>query len=621
MFRILLSHTLKGMVRSVIWKRSLGASIFWTIIITILALNFLSIGLYFDRILRELFPGSSAIQLINSILLYYLFADLLLRRFLQRTPTLAVGSYLILPVRRSAVVHFIVSRSLVNLFNLFPLLILMPVVINDVIPAVSPLQALSWPMGIYMLILNNSLLHLYMDRQSILKPGRAILLVLFLVMFLTADKLDLFSLRSLSSGLFGYLSALPLTGIVPAVLLILTYRLNFKTFRRQMYLDSMADISGPATAFKGELNFLEKILGETGMYLQLELKLLFRNRRTRSTLVMGFGSLILAPLIYLSVNRDLQFYPHPHLADLYKNRIVKSSPSDHVVTFNIPKVDLPDGAWIYLTGNDPELSNWRPDGIPMQLQPDSSWKCSIAFPNETRIKYIYTLGSWATETAKGDSLKPDTQTLIVTQDTTVIYTDPRWKIPRRSLLADVMLIYMGMLFSGLLMLFYGQFMIAWESGYYEFLMTQNIDLIKYLNSKYLLLIIFGVLNNLILLALVFINPVIVYINLALFLYNTGINILVLFFLVTFTRKRLDLNASIFGTQGKGASHYSTILPVLIVPLLVYLLFGLNGMGDAGIWTLALLGILGIVFRKYAMNRITERLRRQKYLIVGGFRQS
>jgi hypothetical protein len=256
----------------------------------------------------------------------------------------------------------------------------------------------------------------------------------------------------------------------------------------------------------------------------------------------------------------------------------------------------------------------------MQLQPDSSWMRVIAFPDAAEIRYIYTLGSWATETAKGDSLKPDTQTLAVTRDTTVVYADPQWKVPRRSVFADVMMIYMGILFTGIFMLFYGQFMLAWESGYFEFLITRNIDMRSYLNAKYVLMVCLGVINFLLMILLVFLSPVIVYINSALFVYNIGVNIPMLFFLVTFTRKRLDLNASIFGTQGKGASHYSTILPVLILPILIYLPFGLSGSGDTGMIVLGGIGIAGLILKRPVMDMIIRRLERQKYKMAAGFRQ-
>ncbi len=621
MFRILLSHTWQAMVRSVIWKRSLGASIFWGVIILLMALNMLSFGLFFDALIAEFYPDRDPVQLINGVLFYYLAVDLLLRRFLQRTPVLSVKSYLLLPVRRSSIIHFIILRSLISLFNILPLLILIPIVIRVLVPALSALTAWSWFAAIFLLMLSNSLLHVYLERQSLLRPGRLILIFVLLAAALGADKFDLFSLSGLSAALFGILLENPLLLSGPFIVFILIYRLNYVTFRRHMYLDRLAVRPGRSPVSYGGFDFLEKLFGETGLFLQLELKLLIRNKRSRASLAVGLVTLVIAPLVYFSLSRELEFYPRPDPVTISRDHSIKTSATDYQVTFRLPNVPLPENAWIYITGDHPNLTKWRPAGIPMQLLPDSSWQRIIAFPDQAQIRYIYTLGSWATETAKGDSLKPDTQTLTVIRDTTVIYADPQWKIPQRSVFTDVMMIYMGILLTGILLLFYGQFMLAWESGYFEFLTTRNIDFKSYLHAKYVLLIFLGILNYLLMLLMIFISPVIVYVNTALSVYNVGVNILVLFYLVTFTRKRLDLNASIFGTQGKGAAQYSAIVPVLIVPILIYLPFGLNGFNDTGIIVLAGLGILGLLLKKPVMNLILIRLQKQKYKMVSGFRQS
>jgi hypothetical protein len=84
---------------------------------------------------------------------------------------------------------------------------------------------------------------------------------------------------------------------------------------------------------------------------------------------------------------------------------------------------------------------------------------------------------------------------------------------------------------------------------------------------------------------------------------------------------MDLNASILGTQGKGASHYSTILPVLILPILIYLPFGLSGYNDLGMIALGILGLIGLLLGKPVMSLIVNRLEKQKYKMVAGFRQS
>ena len=61
-----------------------------------------------------------------------------------------------------------------------------------------------------------------------------------------------------------------------------------------------------------------------------------------------------------------------------------------------------------------------------------------------------------------------------------------------------------------------------------------------------------------------------------FLYNIGVNTFVVFYIATFNRKRVDLNASLMSTQGKGSGQYLTIVPTFLLPIVIYFLFLLFG---------------------------------------------
>jgi hypothetical protein len=83
---------------------------------------------------------------------------------------------------------------------------------------------------------------------------------------------------------------------------------------------------------------------------------------------------------------------------------------------------------------------------------------------------------------------------------------------------------------------------------------------------------------------------------------------------------MDLNASIFATQGKGASHFLTIVPTIILPVVLYLPFALSGYGNTGFIFMAGLGVLGLFFHRQLLAFSLRQLKRQKYNIAAGFRQ-
>ncbi len=209
----------------------------------------------------------------------------------------------------------------------------------------------------------------------------------------------------------------------------------------------------------------------------------------------------------------------------------------------------------------------------------------------------------------------------VESDTVLVYQAAGWNKPSRLVFIDIMIVYMGLIFVGILMLIYGQFMLAWESNYFDFLLSRKIDFSKYFLAKYILLIVFGILMFLITTPIVFISKELLYINAILTVYCLGVNSIVLFIVAGFTRKRLDLNASIFSTQGKGANQFTLIIPTMIIPLLIFVLFVIFNHRIEGYLFLLVLGVLGLIFYRPLLKFCLHFFYQQKYKISSGFRQN
>ena len=111
------------------------------------------------------------------------------------------------------------------------------------------------------------------------------------------------------------------------------------------------------------------------------------------------------------------------------------------------------------------------------------------------------------------------------------------------------------------------------------------------------------------------------INLACALYNLGINIPVLLFAGSFNKKRIDLEKSPFmNYQGTGASQWIVGLPLFIIPGLLF--FGCSTLFNTttAVITISTIGILGLLFRNFIMDKITEGYRSRKYATLNGFKQ-
>ena len=91
------------------------------------------------------------------------------------------------------------------------------------------------------------------------------------------------------------------------------------------------------------------------------------------------------------------------------------------------------------------------------------------------------------------------------------------------------------------------------------------------------------------------------------IFNIGFNSLFLLYSGSFNRKRIDLNRSGFGnTQGTSAKQFIVIIPLMLFPMLVFWLFNKFIGGNSGYIAVAVIGILSLALKNYAMNFIEKK---------------
>jgi hypothetical protein len=85
-------------------------------------------------------------------------------------------------------------------------------------------------------------------------------------------------------------------------------------------------------------------------------------------------------------------------------------------------------------------------------------------------------------------------------------------------------VFVGILMTGVFMLNYGQFVPAWDSNYYGMMMSQNIPMKQYLNSKAVLMSVSVLILAVLSTPYLYFGWKILVINLACATYNLGVNI-------------------------------------------------------------------------------------------------
>ena len=78
-YKWFIRHQWKEMKRSSIWQKSIGLNIFLGFVILLLLMYLMMLGLFIDKILRELFPDDDPVKVFNGVLIYYLGIELVRR--------------------------------------------------------------------------------------------------------------------------------------------------------------------------------------------------------------------------------------------------------------------------------------------------------------------------------------------------------------------------------------------------------------------------------------------------------------------------------------------------------------------------------------------------------------
>ena len=297
MFLRFLRLQVKTTIRSPMWQKNLVLNIIVGFFILISALYLLMLGLFLDQILKDLMPERDPLQLVNGALIYYFFADLLIRFMMQNLPRLNIESFLHLPIRKKTIIHYMMGRTLTDIFNLIPLLIFVPVTFTIVRPNAGNTQAITWIITLILLILSNNFLATYMKRLLGAKPAIVGIMGLAFLAMIVLEKTGIISLAVFSSEFFHHILIHPAWTLGILCYLFFAYDLHYRFLRRHLFPDEAQKKRAEEVNDRPENRYLRS-LGLTGSMLLLEFKLYIRNKRTKTILYMAPVFILYGLLIY-----------------------------------------------------------------------------------------------------------------------------------------------------------------------------------------------------------------------------------------------------------------------------------------------------------------------------------
>ncbi|MDN3664894.1 DUF5687 family protein [Algibacter miyuki] len=449
----------------------------------------LGIGLY--PMLKKAFPDQDPLLIVNSYIFYWILGDLVFRFFMQKLPVMSVKPLLVLPIKRSQIVHFVLRKSVVSFFNFLPLFAIIPFGITLLVKGYPTGSVLIWMLCLVVVSLIINFLNFIIESFSAGSELSFLPIIALTGGLYGLNYFNFISFTSLIGNGFNGVYQSPVFILFPIVILIGLYLFNFKLLKQKLFLDS-----GLKVKIK-EVNAANldwtKNFGDVAPFLQLDLKLLWRNKRTKSSVwMLGLG------LLY-----GLMFYP-----------------------------------------------GGKYDAMP------------------------------------------------------AFYA------------------FVGVFVTGIFLINFGQFIPAWDSGYYKLLMSQNIKYEQYLKSKFILMSLSVIILFVLSIPYVYFGWKILLAHFVTAIYNIGVNTHVILIGGSYNRKKINLDEkAAFNLQGTGAVQWLIGIPLMIVPLLIFGISSWLASFEMACLVLAIFGILGIVFHQKIMKLITNKYLKSKYKMIDAFDQN
>ena len=450
-------------------------------------------GIAVYPILSDSVPEKDAVSVINSILIIILIFELIIRYFLQQLPVTEIKSFLLLSIPKKRIIHNILFRSLISVYNVTPFLFYLPISVNLYLDDYTAVQAVMWWWSITSFSLSLNFISFLANKNNKLLAT----FVTIIVLAYTSERYFDVEILRRAGYFFDSVVAQPFLGIVPVLVLFIFYGITFRFLKENLNLEGALGTK-KEIARTTQYDFLD-VFGTSAFFLKNDLRLIIRNIRPRNIVLMSF------------------------------------------------------------------------------------------------LFLFYGLIFYTTQEAQSQE----------------------------------MLVFASIFISGGFLLTYGNYVPAWDSEYYAFLMTQNISYKEYLDSKFRLMAFAVVVSTILSLPYLYFGLDTYLMILSGAIFNVGLGTWITLYGGLLNKQPLKLNvkAKAFeNTQAFSGTQFILVLPKMVLPVLLYTIPArLINYGDeinhtAGIISLALSGIVGLVFKKQILNLMVKLFSKEKHAMLAAFNQ-
>lgn len=269
----------KAFLRSASFGKNLTMKIIIGFFMIYFSLIFIGIGVGAFYVLKDM--KLEPLVTVNKFLFYYFLLDLIIRLLLQSIPVLNIKPLLVLPFKKPTIVHFSLGKTALSFFNWVHALFFIPFSVVLIVNGYDVVEIIFWHLGIMAMIYINNFLNIILSNIDKLFAA----FVVLIVVLGGAQYYKLFDITLFTTPFFQNFYDIDGVFLIPILILIGLYIFTFKYFEKNLYLDAGLSIKHDEASTEN-LTWLNQF-GTLGTFLKNDIKLIKRNKRSKTTIIMS----------------------------------------------------------------------------------------------------------------------------------------------------------------------------------------------------------------------------------------------------------------------------------------------------------------------------------------------
>ena len=285
----------KSFTRSASFASNLALKILMGFLVLYFTVLFLALGVGAFYILRKM--KMDPLETVNKFLFYYFFIDLIIRVLLQAIPVMNIRPLLILPFKKSTIVHFSLGKTALSFFNLVHAFFFLPFCAVLIYEGLDVISVLLWGMALFSMVYINNFLNILLNNKDNLLG----IFITIVFVFAGCHYYKLFDITHYTYPFFEALFHTKWVVAIPVLVVMGLYYWTYNYLKGDLYLD--AGLSTKNDIAKTEnLTWLNQF-GTLGTFLKNDIKLIRRNKRSKTTVGLSVMFLFYGLIFFTNSNQ------------------------------------------------------------------------------------------------------------------------------------------------------------------------------------------------------------------------------------------------------------------------------------------------------------------------------